>query len=210
MTMSTTREFQNLSQFESPQGVRGRSRWFVQFWWLFEKVFVRSTPQVMYGWRRFAWRLFGARIGRDVLIRPGVRVTFPWKVTLGDHCWIGDDAVLYSIDDITIGEHSVVSQEAYLCTGTHDHENVSFPLITGPIKVSAECWVGARAFVGPGVDIGRGAIIGACSVVLKAVPPAVIIVGNPGRIVGRRRAAERAASDQPDDKKMRNSTRVCT
>jgi putative colanic acid biosynthesis acetyltransferase WcaF len=77
-----------------------------------------STPQVFYAWRRFALRLFGARIGKDVLIRPGVRVTYPWKLVVGDNCWIGDGVRLYNIDEITLGDHTVVSQDAYLCSGT--------------------------------------------------------------------------------------------
>src|SRR5215472_11490622 len=114
------RKFQDLSRFRFPEGIRERPGWFIQLWWLFEKLCVRPTPQMLYSWRRFAWRMFGAKVGHNVLIRPGVRLTFPWKVTIGDYCWIGDDATLYSVAKITIGEHSVISQEAYLCTATHD------------------------------------------------------------------------------------------
>src|SRR6266511_487103 len=93
-------QFQDLSRFRLPKGSRRRSAWFVQLWWLFDALFVRSTPQVLYSWRRFVLRLFGAKIGRNVLIRPGARVTFPWKVVIGDHCWIGDNATLYSVAEI--------------------------------------------------------------------------------------------------------------
>ena len=177
-------QFQDLSQFCLPAGFRERPAWFVQLWWLFEALFVRPTPQVLYPWRRFIWRLFGAKVGHRVLIRPGVRVTFPWKVTIGDHCWIGDNATLYSIANIAIGEHSVISQEAYLCAGTHDHCDISFPLLAAPITIEPECWIAARAFVGPGVKIGRGAVIGACSVLLSDVPAATIVAGSPARTVG--------------------------
>src|SRR5258707_536029 len=131
-------QFQDLTRFRPPEGYRGRAAWFVQFWWLFDALFVRSSPQVLYSWRRFALRIFGAKIGRNVLIRPGVRVTFPWKVEIGDRCWIGDNATLNSIAEITIGEHSVISQEAYLCTGTHDHSDISFSLVASPIVVEPE------------------------------------------------------------------------
>ena len=124
-------QFQDLSRFRPPAD-RGPA-WFVQLWWLFDALFVRPTPQALYPWRRFIWRLFGAKIGHRVLIRPGVRVTFPWKVAIGDHCWIGDNATLYSVANIAIGEHSVISQEAYLCAGTHDHCDISFPLLAAPI-----------------------------------------------------------------------------
>ena len=179
-------QFQDLSRFRPPIGFRGRPAWFVQLWWLFDALFVRPTPQVFYSWRRFAWRLFGAQVGHHVLIRPGVRVTFPWKVAIGDHCWIGDNATLYSVAQITVGEHSVISQEAYLCAGTHDHCDISFPLLAAPINVEPECWIAARAFVGPGVRIGRGAVVGACSVLLSDVPAATIVAGTPARPVGTR------------------------
>jgi putative colanic acid biosynthesis acetyltransferase WcaF len=106
---------------------------------------------------------------------------------IGDYCWIGDNATLYSVDMISIGEHSVVSQDAYLCTGTHDHSDISFSLIASPIIIEPECWIAARAFVGPGVRIGRGAVVGACSVILSDVPPATIVAGVPARTVGIRK-----------------------
>jgi putative colanic acid biosynthesis acetyltransferase WcaF len=180
-------EFQNLAQFRLPEGSRGRPAWFVQLWWTFDALFVRWTPQVLYSWRRFALTVFGARIGRQVLIRPGVRVTFPWKLTIGDHCWIGDNATLYNVERIEIGSHSVVSQEAYLCTGTHDHRVISFPLVASPIVLEGECWVAARAFVGPGVRLGRGAVVGAGSILFSSVPEAVIVGGIPAKPIGSRR-----------------------
>jgi putative colanic acid biosynthesis acetyltransferase WcaF len=180
-------QLQDLSRFRLPEGAHGRPAWFIQLWWLFDALFVRPTPQALYPWRRFVLRLFGAKVGRNVLIRPGVRVTLPWKVVIGDYCWIGDNATLYSVSTITIGEHSVLSQEAYLCAGTHDHSEISFSLLATPITVEPECWIAARAFVGPGVRIGRGAvIIGACSVLLSDAPAATIVAGIPARTVGRR------------------------
>jgi putative colanic acid biosynthesis acetyltransferase WcaF len=190
-------EFQDLSRFRLPEGSRGRPAWFVQLWWLFDAFFVRPAPQALYSWRRFVLRLFGAKVGRNVLIRPGVRVTFPWKVVIGDHCWIGDNATLYSVAKITIGEHSVVSQDAYLCTGTHDHSDISFSLISSPITIEPECWIAARAFVGPGVRIGRGAVVAACSVMLSDVPPATIVAGIPAHTVGIRKARNSQSNVPP-------------
>jgi putative colanic acid biosynthesis acetyltransferase WcaF len=188
-------QYQNLSRFRIPEGARGRPAWFVQLWWLFEAIFVRPTPQVLYAWRRFALRLFGAKIGTRVLIRPGVRVTFPWNVAIGDYCWIGDDATLYSIGKITVGEHSVLSQEAYLCAATHDHAEISFPLIVSPIVIEPECWVAARVFVGPGVTMGRGAVAGAGSVLLSDVPPGTIVAGVPATVVRRRKVKKTDVAD---------------
>ena len=181
------KDFQDLSRFRLPDGFRGRPSWFVQLWWLFDALFVRPTPQVLYSWRRFALRLFGAKVGHKVLIRPGVRVTFPWKLVIGDHCWIGDNATLYNIEKITIGEHSVISQDAYLCAGSHDYCEISFPLIASPITVESECWIAARAFIGPGVTIGHGAIVGTSAVVLSNIESAAIVAGVPARTVGIRK-----------------------
>lgn len=158
-------------------------------WWLFEAVFVRPTPQVFYGWRRFALRLFGARLGSNVLIRPGVRITFPWKLSVGNHSWIGENATIYNIAPVAIGEHSVISQEAYLCTATHDHHDPSFPLVATPISIENECWVASRAFIGPGVTVGQGAVVGAHAVVLSNVEPGIIVAGVPARKVGTRSPA---------------------
>jgi len=108
-------------------------------------------------------------------------------VVIGDHCWIRDNATLYSVAEITIGEHSVISQEAYLCTATHDHSTISFPLVASPIAIESECWIAARAFVGPGVTIGRGAIVGVNSVALSNVEFATIVAGIPARIIGVRK-----------------------
>jgi putative colanic acid biosynthesis acetyltransferase WcaF len=179
-------KFQDLSKFRLPEGCRGRPAWFVQLWWIFDTLFVRPTPQFFYSWRRFVLRLFGAKVGHNVLIRPRVRITYPWKVEIGDHCWIGDNAMLYSIAKITIGQHSVISQNAYLCAGTHDHRDISFPLVASPITIESECWIAAGAFIGPGVVVGHGAVVGACSVVLSNVEPAAIVAGVPARNVGIR------------------------
>ena len=153
-------------------------------------------PQAFYSWRRFAWRLFGAKIGYKVLIRPGVHVTFPWKVVIGDYCWIGDNVTLYSVEKITIEQHSVISQHAYLCTGTHDHRDISFPTVASPIVIEAESWIAAGAFVGPGVRIGRGAIVGTRSVALSDVPSAAIVAGVPAKVIGTR-IVQNAGTDVP-------------
>ena len=183
-----TNQFQDLTLSKVPEGARGRPAWFVQIWWILDALFVRPTPQILYAWRRLAWRVFGARIGKGVLIRPGARVTYPWKLVVGDNCWIGDNATLYSIGEITLGDHTVISQDAYLCAGTHDTRDFRFPIVASPIKIESECWIAARAFVGPGVRIGRGAVVGACSVVQSDVPPATIVAGFPARAIQKRKA----------------------
>jgi putative colanic acid biosynthesis acetyltransferase WcaF len=186
------RHYQDLSRFGGT--ARGGAAWRAQLWWLFEALFVLPTPQYLFGWRRFALVLFGAKIGKRVLIRPGVRVTYPWNLTIGDYVWIGEKTTLYSVAEISIGSHSVVSQEAYICAGTHDYSDPTFRFVSAPITIGRECWVAARAFIGPGVDVGHAAVIGAGSVVTRSVDPETIVAGNPAKLVGRR-TSQKATDD---------------
>jgi len=174
---------QNLSSFKLPQGFRGRSAWFVQFWWIARATLFYPSPQVFYGWRRFLLRLFGARIGKGVIIRPSVEVTYPWNLSIGDHSWIGDKVTLYTLGEIEIGENAVVSQHSYLCTGSHDYTLPTFDIYAVPIRIGDEAWLSTRVFLGPGVKVGAGAVVGAGSVALKDVPAGMVCAGNPLRVL---------------------------
>ena len=185
---------QDLASFRLPPGFRGRSAAFVQLWWIVQALLVHPTPQVLYGWRRFVLRLFGAKIGRNVIIRPSVRITYPWKVEIGDNSWVGDGVELYSLGPIRIGKDAVVSQGSYLCGGTHDFRDPAFPITASPIVVEDEAWVASHVFVAPGVTIGRGAVVGARSTVLASIPPGMVAVGYPAKVKGPRLPATPAAA----------------
>lgn len=172
---------QNLDQFQLPPNFRGRSAFTVQLWWLVQGTLFACSPQFMYGWRRFLLRAFGANIGRNVLLRPGVKTTYPWKLSIGDNAWIGDDVTLYTLGEIVIGRNAVVSQKSYLCTGSHDYRAPAFDIYTRPIHVGEEAWVSADVFIAPGVSIGKGAVIGARSTVLEDMPENMICAGYPAR-----------------------------
>jgi putative colanic acid biosynthesis acetyltransferase WcaF len=178
--------YQNLALFKVAAGFRGRSGPVVLLWQLVQATLFAWSPQPAYAWRRLLLRLFGAQVGRGVIIRQSARVTYPWKVVFGDHCWIGDNAEIYSLGPITIGSHAVVSQRSYLCAGTHDHHDLSFPLVARPIVIGDEAWVATDCFVAPGVCIGTGSIVAARSVVLRDVPDAVIVAGSPAMVKGPR------------------------
>ena len=92
--------FQDLSKFTNPVGFRGKSAIFVQLWWICQALLIHPSPQILFGWRRVILRIFGAKIGPGVLIRPSVRIVYPWKVTIGANSWIGDDVDLYSLGEI--------------------------------------------------------------------------------------------------------------
>lgn len=156
-------------------------------WQIVQSVLFGLSPQPFYAWRRALLRLFGARIGRKVLFRPTARVTFPWKVEVGDFSWIGDHVELYSLDKISIGSHSVVSQRSYLCTASHDMHDLAFSYITGPITIGDEVWVSSDVFIAPGVTIGKGAVVGARSTVFDDIAPEVVAFGQPARAKRERR-----------------------
>ena len=181
--MSQSRQYQDLSTFRMPPGFRGRSRFQVQLWWLVQGLFFHPSPQVWYGFRRGLLRLFGARVGKHVLVRPTAWITYPWKVSLGDYAWIGDEVVLYSLGKIEIGAHTVISQRSYLCAGTHDYTRPSFDISAPPIHIGEQVWLAADVFVGPGVSIGDGAVVGARSSVFHDLPAGMVCLGSPAQPV---------------------------
>lgn len=174
-----SKDYQRLDLFALPKGFRGRSAIIVQLWWLVHSTLFAWSPQFMYGWRRFLLRLFGARIGKGVLIRPSARITYPWKLSIGDHSWIGDQAELYTLGQIEIGKHVAISQRSYLCTGSHDFTRPTFDIYAKPIVVQDQVWVASDVFVAPGVTIGFGCVVGARSTVFQDLPPGKICFGSP-------------------------------
>ncbi len=174
---------QDLSKFSLPAGFRGRSGWQVQAWWVVQAVAFGCSPQFMYGWRRFVARCFGAKIGKNVLLRPSVKMTYPWKVTIGDHSWIGDEVVLYSLGEIEIGANAVVSQRSYICAASHDFTKPTFDIYAKKVTIEDEAWIATDVFVAPGVTIGQGTVVGARSSVFSDLPAGMVCVGSPARPV---------------------------
>ena len=164
----------DLSNFD-----RGKPTWIIMLWWLVQAI---AFPLTLHNFNRsrcYLIRLFGAEIGTGVVIRPSARFIFPWKVKIGDYSWIGDDVVFYSIDRITVGSHSVVSQKSYLCTGSHDINKSSFDLITAPIAIGNGVWIATDCFIAAGVEIGSNSVIGARSSVMKSIPSRQVAWGTP-------------------------------
>jgi putative colanic acid biosynthesis acetyltransferase WcaF len=146
-----SRLYQDLSSFRTPDGFRGRSAWFVQFWWIVQALLLHTSPQAFFRWRVFLLRCFGAKIGKGVKFRPSASVTYPWKLSIGDYSWIGDEVVLYSLGNISLGSHTVISQRSYLCAGSHDIGDIRFTITNEAIEIGDECWIASDVFVGPGV-----------------------------------------------------------
>lgn len=155
-------------------------------WMLVGRPLFRMSFHNWYGFRARLLRLFGARIGKGVRLRPTVHVEVPWNIEIRDGATVGDNAILYSLGQITIGERTIVSQYAHLCAGTHDHTDRRFPLIRDPITIGADAWIGADAYVGPDVTVGRLAVLGARSSAYKDLEAGQVYVGNPARRIKER------------------------
>lgn len=177
---------QNLSIFKLPINFRGRSVLFVQLWWIVQIIFFQCSPQVAYGFRRWLLRCFGATIGKEVIIRPSVTITYPWKVKIGEFTWIGDNVVMYSLGEIEIGSHAVISQHSYLCASDHDYTQEDFPIRARKITIGEQAWVAADVFIAPGVSIGAGAVVGARSSVFSDMPAWMVCYGYPCKPVKKR------------------------
>jgi putative colanic acid biosynthesis acetyltransferase WcaF len=154
-------------------------------WALCQPLF-RFSPRLLYAWRAWLLRLFGAKIGKRVHIYPSVKIAIPWNLEIGDYSAVGDSARLYNLGPLKIGQRVTVSQYSHLCGGSHDYDSPTMDLIKAPIVIDDDAWVCADAFVGPGVSIGKRAIVGARAVVTKDVGPDDIVVGNPAKLVRNR------------------------
>lgn len=156
-------------------------------WEILWPLLTAWTPRwALGGWRRLVLCAFGAKVGAGVVIPSSARVWQPWRLTIGDYSWIDGGVKLYSVDDLVIGSHAVISAEAFLCTASHDITSSSFELKTAPIKIGDMAWICSRAIVMPGVTVGEGAVVAAGAVVTKDVAPWTIVGGNPAKEIGKR------------------------
>ena len=163
----------------------GRTIWSVAWTFLF-----RLSPKPCHAWRRWLLQLFGAKLGEHVHVYPNVKIWAPWQLAVGHHSGLADGVVIYNIAPITIGHHCVVSQGAYLCTGSHDIDSDNFQLIAKPIVLADYVWICAQAFVGPGVSVNEGCVLGAHGVVVKSIDQAwTVWAGNPATFKRERKQA---------------------
>ncbi|MGD0199892.1 MAG: WcaF family extracellular polysaccharide biosynthesis acetyltransferase [Bryobacteraceae bacterium] len=174
-----------LSDFRNDWYQPGRPR-VVQAAWFFLGLPLLRCPLLPFSRpRRGLLRLFGAKVGKGVVIKPGVRVKYPWLLSIGDYSWIGEDAWIDNLGQISIGSNVCISQGAYLCTGNHDWSDPAFALRVRPIVISDGAWVAARAVVCPGVTLAECAVAAAGSVVTRDIPAFEIHAGNPARFLRR-------------------------
>lgn len=166
-----------------------RVAWLVLISPLFRAAFVPSPVRVA------LLRIFGATLGKRVVIKPGVTVKYPWHLVVGDDCWIGENSWIDNLTTVRLDSNVCISQGAYLCTGNHDWTDPGFGLRVAPIHLMAGAWAGAKSILTPGTVLREGAIAGAGSVVIGEIPEYAIFAGNPAVFVRHRVIQSKPASD---------------
>lgn len=175
-----TRTRVRLDQFDAHKGLdRGRPKLVEALWYLVKCALFLTPLPFPSSWKRGVLRAFGAQVGKGVVIKPRVNIHFPWKLTVGDFAWIGEEVFILNFEPVTIGAHCCISQRAFLCAGNHDYRQPDMPYRNQPITVEDGAWVGAQVFVAPGITIGPEAVITAGSVVTKNQPERMVCGGNP-------------------------------
>jgi len=174
-----------------------RRRFALLAWGYAWSITCRWTPKPFNRWRLFVLRCFGAEIHGTPFVHQHARVTQPRNLVLHHRACLGDGAHAYALGRIILQEGATIAQEAYLCTGTHDFTSPHLPLQTAPITVGRGAFVGARAFVLPGVTLGEHCLVGAMAVVTRDVPPGAIVAGNPARAVRSHRLPDEPLGETP-------------
>lgn len=157
------------------------------FWFLMNLFFFRFTAIQLNFLRIFLLKIFGAKIGKNVLIYPSVEIWAPWNLSIADRSVIGPKVLLYNVGKIEIAEDVTVSQRTHICTASHDIQSPSRDLLHSPVIINKGAWIFADAFLSMGVEIGEGAIVGARSVVTKDVASFEVVGGNPAKFIKRRK-----------------------
>jgi putative colanic acid biosynthesis acetyltransferase WcaF len=157
--------------------------WNISYWILFRPF----NLEIFKKWRISVLRVFGARIGENSCIYSNVKIWAPWNLEMGSFSCIGPEVDCYNQGKIYIGDQTNISQKTYLCASSHDFTISNFPLILKPIRIGNQVWIAADAFIGPGVSIGEGAVVGAKAAVFKNVEPWNVVGGNPAKFIKNRK-----------------------
>ena len=142
------------------------------------------------GWKRFILRCFGARLAKTAVVYSSTRIYAPWNLEMGEHSCLADDVDCYNVDKVKVGANTTVSQKSYLCTASHDITKPNLPLVTAPIVIEDQVWIGADAFIGMGVTVRQGAVVGARASVYKDVEGWTVVGGNPAKFIKERKITE--------------------
>ncbi len=155
-------------------------------WYLFNRLFIHTHIPYPSAFKVALLRLFGAKIGKGVVIKPKVNVKYPWFLQIGDHVWIGENVWIDNLTLVTIESNACLSQGAMLLTGNHNYRKTTFDLIVKPITLGTGSWIGAKATVCPGVQVGSHALLTVGSVATSHLEPYGIYQGNPAKYIKTR------------------------
>ena len=179
----------DLTNYKSELGLKHQLKRFIwQFTWL---MFARFIPRrIANKWKILLLKIFGTKVEWTSVLYSSAKIYAPWNLVMKEYSCLAENVDCYNVDKIVIGAHSTVSQKSYLCTASHDITKSYNPLVTAPINIQDQCWVGAAVFIGPGVTLGKGSVVGATSSVYKSISPWLVVGGNPAKILKRRELFE--------------------
>ena len=170
------RQDPSLRSFDPRDGLdREVSRLVEGVWFVTKVVFFTSSIPWPSRLKASLLRRFGATVGSRVLLRHRINIHMPWKLTIGDDCWIGEESWILNLEPVTLGSDVCISQRAFICTGNHDYRSSTMRYRNDPVEIEDGAWVGAAAFVGPGVTVGRNGVVAAGSVITSDVEPNTVV-----------------------------------
>lgn len=175
-----------LNQYSTGTYSPGAPLWKLLLWYFIGSPLVESYLLPVSALKVLALRAFGAKIGKGVRIKPKVRVKFPWRLIIGDYVWIGEEAWIDNLATVTIESHACISQGVYLCTGNHDWNDPNFKLKIAPIHIQESSWIAAKSLIGPGVTVGKGAVLVLGGVAGRSLEAMTIYAGNPAQPIKKR------------------------
>lgn len=177
----------DLSLFSSESFKKGKNNFIILLWYFINALIVKASWNPFMGVKIFLLRIFGARIGKGLVIKNNVIIKYPWKLTIGDYCWLGENCWIDNLDDIIIGNNVCISQGALLLTGNHDYTITTFDYRNAPIILEDGVWIGAKAVVCPGVTCKSHSILSVGSIATKNLEPYTVNQGHPASPVRQRK-----------------------
>ncbi len=168
-----------LDKFENQWYKSGKNFLIRTAWYFLNGILINSYLIPMSSFKVLILRLFGAKIGKNVIIKPMVNIKYPWRLSIGDNSWIGENVWIDNLADVNIGDNCCISQDAMLLTGNHNYKRSNFDLMIGKINICSGAWVGARSTVCPGVTLGKSSILSVGSVCSSNIDENLIYRGNP-------------------------------
>lgn len=152
-------------------------------WNVVQATLFRYSPSRAHGFRRWLLKLFGAKIGPKSFVRREAKVFHPWLLEIGEWSAVAQGVTLYNLGPLKIGDHTVLSQDVYVCGGSHDYTRSDLPLIRPTNIIGSGVWIAAGAFIGPGTTVGDNSVVAARAVVVKDVPAGMVVGGNPAKVI---------------------------